>query len=317
MAFEIAVPSEQDAPSTASTHLTAMDANLLMHAQFPTAESRDFLRNWLCRDTLNHVSSSDKKVLISRDTETGRIASFIKWSIQRQIRLRGNEDESHEEELPACCRQEYIGSYAALTKDARIKVLGDQPHYHVTYLCTDPDFGGRGAASGLLRRVQAEAAADSMPVILEATMNAVSFYERLGFETRQELDMMLPPRGSSLPTERYEERTMLEANIKRKCAHSTDTNVEMMLTGVVPTLTWQDVDMPNSTVYGTSNNWRHDSKSSDEANLSDSPLLQASQRERDARRIDRQHRRTQPRTAHDDAPPGNINNSRPGLGTMR
>ncbi|KAF5008466.1 hypothetical protein FDECE_5255 [Fusarium decemcellulare] len=206
MAFEIVVPAESDAPGMASTHLDAMDANLLMHAQFPNTQSREFLREWLCRDTRNHIHSSDKGVLIARDAETRRIASFIKWTIQWKTQ---DSTQEHEDEFPDCCRREYLDSYAVLTKEARVKVLGDKPHYHVSYLCTNPEFGGRGAASGLLRRVQAEAAAEDAPVILEATMNAVTFYQRLGFQIREELDMMLPPRGSSEPTERYEERTML------------------------------------------------------------------------------------------------------------
>lgn len=79
----------------------------------------------------------------------------------------------------------------------------------MTYLCTDPEFGGRGAGSTLLRRVQAEAGAENMPVILEATMNAVSFYEKLGYQVQDELEMMLPARGSDEPTEHYEERIMV------------------------------------------------------------------------------------------------------------
>lgn len=61
----------------------------------------------------------------------------------------------------------------------------------------------------MLRSVLDKAAAAGVPVVLEATMNAVTFYERLGFEIRQELTMMLPPRGSNEPTEHYAERTMV------------------------------------------------------------------------------------------------------------
>ena len=81
----------------------------------------------------------------------------------------------------------------------------------MTYLCTDPKFNGRGAASTLLRRVQAEACKENAPVILEATMNAVSFYQKLGFQIREELNMVLPARGSDEPTEYYEERVMVWA----------------------------------------------------------------------------------------------------------
>lgn len=57
--------------------------------------------------------------------------------------------------------------------------------------------------------MQAEAAAENMPVILEATMNAVSFYRKLGYQIQEELEMILPARGSDDPTEHYEERIMV------------------------------------------------------------------------------------------------------------
>ncbi|KAF7545890.1 hypothetical protein G7Z17_g8824 [Cylindrodendrum hubeiense] len=209
MAFDIVVPSENDAPEVASTHLAAMDANLLMHAQFPNAESREFHREYLRKDTLDHIADEDKGVLIARNTDTGKIASFVKWNVQRLRRSEDKDEEEHHEEVPECCRREYLDSYAELTKKARRNVLGDRAHYHVTYLCTHPEWSGQGAASGLLRSVLDKAAAGGEPAVLEATMNAVTFYERLGFETRQELTMMLPPRGSSEPTEHYAERTMV------------------------------------------------------------------------------------------------------------
>lgn len=56
--------------------------------------------------------------------------------------------------------------------------------------------------------VLAKAQDDGLPVVLEAMMNSITFYQRLGFTIRQELNMMLPQRGSSEPTERYEERVM-------------------------------------------------------------------------------------------------------------
>jgi ribosomal protein S18 acetylase RimI-like enzyme len=45
--------------------------------------------------------------------------------------------------------------------------------------------------------------------VLEATMNAVGFYEKMGFEVRDELSMVLPRRGADEPTEVYEERCMV------------------------------------------------------------------------------------------------------------
>jgi hypothetical protein len=128
MAFEIVVPSEQDAPGVASTFFSAMDINLLMHAQFPNPESKEFMRNWLLKDVMDHVQSADKGILVARDSETGKIASFAKWNIQRQSRQEENEDQD-DEEFPDFCGRQYLGPYAALTKSKRDKVLGDKTYY--------------------------------------------------------------------------------------------------------------------------------------------------------------------------------------------
>ncbi|KAF4344925.1 gnat family protein acetyltransferase [Fusarium beomiforme] len=209
MPFEIFVPSEKEALGVVDTFFAAMDINLLMHAQFPTPESKDFFRGWLFRDTMNHVNGVDKGILVARDLETRKIASFVKWNIQRQQLQQKDDAESDDDEFPDFCGRQYLGPYADLTKSKREKVLGDKTYYHVTYLCTDPKFNGRGAASTLLGRVQAEASKENVPAILEATMNAVSFYQKLGFQIREELNMMLPARGSDEPTEYYEERVMV------------------------------------------------------------------------------------------------------------
>jgi ribosomal protein S18 acetylase RimI-like enzyme len=57
--------------------------------------------------------------------------------------------------------------------------------------------------------VQHIAAKDGKAVVLESTMSAVSFYQRLGFQVAKSLHMMLPARGSNIPTELYEERCMV------------------------------------------------------------------------------------------------------------
>ncbi|KAI5467724.1 hypothetical protein BGZ63DRAFT_345941 [Mariannaea sp. PMI_226] len=198
MAFRIAVPSSKDLTDVASTHLAAMDPNLLMHAQFPNDEARQFLREELCRDTLAHSVRNNMGVLVARDVTTGKIASFIKWNVQRPSGdgdSNGDGSKEPDEQIPDCCRREYLDSYAELCKQARHRVLGSQSHYR--------------AATALLQTVQDRAGAEGFSVVLEATMNAVTFYQKLGFDIRLDLEMMLPPRGSSEPTEHYSERTMV------------------------------------------------------------------------------------------------------------
>ncbi|KAM0250359.1 hypothetical protein ACHAQJ_008667 [Trichoderma viride] len=201
MALVICTPSEADAAAVSTVHLRAMDENLLTHAQFPSPEGLQFFHAWLERDTLEHLRDGDKGVLIAKDEETGNVASFVKWLVHRP----GEEAvvPQVEEEWPEVARKEYLDPYAALTERVRVKVVGEKTAYY------HPRWAGRGAASLLLRKVQELATADNLPIVLEATMNAVTFYQKMGFETMDELSMMLPPRGSSEPTEFYEERCMV------------------------------------------------------------------------------------------------------------
>ncbi|PTB64609.1 hypothetical protein BBK36DRAFT_1170299 [Trichoderma citrinoviride] len=209
MAFIICVPSEADAPAISTVHLRAMDENLLTHAQFPSPEGLRFFHGWLARDTVGHLADGDenKGVLVAREEEEGRVVSFVKWLVHRPAAAAAGHDDEEtkkdggEEEWPEVARAEYLDPYAELTGRVRDGVLGKGAAYY-------RDFAGRGAASLLLRKVQDLAAAEGLPVVLEATMNAIGFYEKMGFEVRDELSMMLPARGASEPTEFYEERCM-------------------------------------------------------------------------------------------------------------
>lgn len=118
--------SEGDEHEVARVHLKAMDKNELLHAQFPNREALDFLQQWLEKDTLEHISSSDKGVLVARDNETGEIASFVKWIVHRVV----DEQTTDDEVWPSFCRSEYLDSYADLTAGVRKMVMGnDEPYY--------------------------------------------------------------------------------------------------------------------------------------------------------------------------------------------
>jgi hypothetical protein len=53
------------------------------------------------------------------------------------------------------------------------------------------------------------AASDHLPVYLESTTNAVDLYRRLGFEAVDGFQMLIPKRGTEVPSEIYEEVCML------------------------------------------------------------------------------------------------------------
>ncbi|KEY69160.1 hypothetical protein S7711_04942 [Stachybotrys chartarum IBT 7711] len=209
MAFEIAEPAAATVDEISDVHLRAMESNELLHAQFPNPSSIEYLHGWLGRNTTEHVRDDDKGVLVALDAEHHATASFIKWLVH-QGKNEDAEDVVDNEEWPESCRREYLDSYGQLTESVRKDVMRNESYYHVTFLCTDPTHGGRGAASTLLRRVQQKAEADGMAVVLESTMEAVGFYQRLGFEAVKKLGLKLPRRGSSgEATVVYEERCMV------------------------------------------------------------------------------------------------------------
>ncbi|VUC34922.1 unnamed protein product [Clonostachys rosea] len=204
MEFSIAPPTPSRAGEIAEVHLQAMNDNLLLHAQFPSDEALGFLRAWLTKDTVDHLENPSQGVLLAKKDETGETLGFVKWTMHREP-----EGKEEHEELPDVCRAIYVDSYIELTAKVRKEVMGTEPYYHVTFLCTSPEYAARGVGSRLLRSVMSLAEAEGTAVVLESTMGAVAFYQKLGFEIRQGLDMMLPPRGSDVPTELYEERCMV------------------------------------------------------------------------------------------------------------
>lgn len=130
MTLHVAAAAESDASVIADVHLAAMEDNLLLHAQFPTADSIVFLRDFLAKDTVEHIQDASKGVLIARDVASGEVASFVKWLVHHPLNNKeAAEKPTEEEHWPAGCRVEYLDSYGALTARVRFSVMGDKPYY--------------------------------------------------------------------------------------------------------------------------------------------------------------------------------------------
>lgn len=117
---------EGDASEVAEVHLKAMDSNELIHAQFPSPDALDFLRSYLEKETVEFLQSSDKGVLVAKDSQSGEIASFIKWVVHH-----GDAEElSPADDIwPSFCRTEYLNPYANLTASIRKSVIGSDSYY--------------------------------------------------------------------------------------------------------------------------------------------------------------------------------------------
>ncbi|KAG7052581.1 GNAT family acetyltransferase [Colletotrichum scovillei] len=132
-----------------------------------------------------------------------------------------NEESEDEEEWPASANRDYLTAYATAASKARREAMGSRPFLHLTFLCTDYRFRGRGAGKALVHAATEAARAEGLPVFLESTTDAVPFYETLGFVTIGGFHMSLP--GGAPSTDRvtiYEEILMILENTQGSCKTS-------------------------------------------------------------------------------------------------
>ncbi|CCF41705.1 hypothetical protein CH063_11905 [Colletotrichum higginsianum] len=163
-----------------------------------------------------------------------------------QHEKRREEEDEEEAEWPASANREYLTAYSSAASTARREAMGSRPFlrllrldrlltYHgsplpdrvrwyfccpapggrrcptgsldLTFICTDLQFRGHGVGTSLMRAVTEVAKTEGLPVFLESTIDAVPFYEKLGFVRVGGFRMSIPVDG---PKEGfYEEVCML------------------------------------------------------------------------------------------------------------
>jgi len=188
--FAISQPTPANAARIAEIHLTAMDANPLLHAQFPTPESLRAAKQFLTEFTDSQLTNATSGVLVARDNETGTIVGFAKWESpfhREDVKL-----ESGDLQEVQGCRREFLDRYVALAEEAMARSFGNKACYRLSFVCTDPEYQGLGAGYQLTRRVLDMAAADKLPVYLESTEIAISMYQRFGFREIDSFEMEIP-----------------------------------------------------------------------------------------------------------------------------
>ncbi|KAH0420909.1 hypothetical protein CcaCcLH18_13741 [Colletotrichum camelliae] len=217
-----------------------MSSNPLLHLQFPTPASIAHLHKHLAQDTLRHLAAS--RVLVARSggssnshenstkgvnassPSTDNIASFKQQKQQHATAAERQGEESHyqhqhqkhvlvdedepEDVWPVSANQEYLTAYSTAASSARKEAMGTRPFVHLTFLCTDDGFRGRGAGTALVRAVSDEAASRGLPVFLESTMDAAQFYKKLGFAKVGGFRISIPAKNGG-GEESYEEVCML------------------------------------------------------------------------------------------------------------
>ncbi|KAK4149069.1 hypothetical protein C8A00DRAFT_47244 [Chaetomidium leptoderma] len=204
--FVVTRPQEPDAPRIAEIHLAAMDANPLLHAQFPAPESLKALEQFLEAYTVQQLRDSGSGVLVARDVDTGVVVGFAKWDSPthpENVKL-----ESGDMRYLEGCQRAFLDGYASLAEEAKRRCFPDQACYRLSFVCTDPAYQGLGAGSLLTRKVLEMAAVDGLPVYLESTEVAVPMYEKLGFKVIDGFEMKITRPGSTDSEDIYKESCM-------------------------------------------------------------------------------------------------------------
>ncbi|KAL8392890.1 hypothetical protein RB595_002907 [Gaeumannomyces hyphopodioides] len=202
MELELSAPTADDCRRMAEIHVRAMDANPLLHAQFPTAESIRRLEVFLVDHYESIVAARSpgrSRVLVARHLPSRQIISFAAWDVPAE---EGTGEVAEEEKLESGditklegCQKQYLKSYAALSAGAAVEALKGEKCYReskavktpffvgvphpcspamcstqasrpsprdLNFVCTDPQFQRMGAGEALTRAVMAAAQADGM-----------------------------------------------------------------------------------------------------------------------------------------------------------
>ncbi|KAK3401614.1 hypothetical protein B0T20DRAFT_450624 [Sordaria brevicollis] len=224
--INISQPSTaSEAARIAEIHLLAMQSNPLLHVQFPTPESQSALQDFLAKDTLQKMtllqsssSQCEEGILVARLEGNDEIVGFIRWDHPPHVKKEEGEENNEgakkkkkleEGEIATIpgCNKDCLSEYARVTAEVKRRngFRGRRRCWHLTFVCVDPKYQGRGIGSSLTRHFLTEfveldnGKEERMPVYLESTVEAVKLYEKLGFEEADRIgyfEMELPVRKS-------------------------------------------------------------------------------------------------------------------------
>jgi hypothetical protein len=127
MTFHLSPATPADASSIASVHLTAFDANPLLHVQFPGAASLQALHGFIVQNTLKALDDPGKAVWVVRDGE--KIVGFASWEFPGADSSWGAGLE-----WPSGCSKEWLLAYYEKSREVRRRVVGERKCYGMEFL---------------------------------------------------------------------------------------------------------------------------------------------------------------------------------------
>ncbi|KAI0834418.1 putative GNAT family acetyltransferase [Hypoxylon sp. FL0890] len=206
MPLTLVAAEPADAARIAEIHMSAFGSNEMLLAQFPTPAVRDALEKCIELKALADINDSKTTVLVIRDSGSeapvdraelrrGKAIAFAKWAHPVSI------DEDYIEPhwiWPAGTNLKLLRDWANKTEEAQRRAVGDSPCYRLTFMGTDPDYERRGAATMMVRWGMNQCRKEGIPAYLESTLEASSFYKKLGFVDVEKISLRYDVENSKM-----------------------------------------------------------------------------------------------------------------------
>lgn len=178
MTLKLELATEKDADSIGDVHMAAFATNPNLLKHFPTPASKIGLHACVARKATEDMRDPHTVVLVVKDTDLGdKVISYGKWSLP---------SSSSETEAPWIwpeeTRVDIVDSWTELVEGTKEDLLGDKPHYGLSYTATHPLHQRRGASKMMVQWGVDRAKEENLPIYLESTEEASHMYEKLGFK---------------------------------------------------------------------------------------------------------------------------------------
>ncbi|CAN9109141.1 unnamed protein product [Alternaria alternata] len=189
MAISITSAEPKDAPHIAALHVQAFSSNVLMRAIYPTPAIWAAFQGSVEEKFTADIHDPNMTVLVARHTdeagtgEQGKIVGYAVWC--HPVRTEGTAWKPPAWKLPAGTDWSVLRPWLAAAGKVSREVIGDRPHYDLTWLAVSSDYARQGIGSMLLRWGLDLCDKEGVPACLDSTVQAAeTFYQKAGFTER-------------------------------------------------------------------------------------------------------------------------------------
>ncbi|KAF2116895.1 hypothetical protein BDV96DRAFT_658157 [Lophiotrema nucula] len=223
MSLKLCFARSEDAARIAEIYMMAFDGNAMVHAQFPTNTALREFQQVIQARTLVDIADVNTTILVVRGTtatnersnetndtpetilESETIMGAAKWSHPVEVQ---DENFKAPHTWSDECSSAALQDWRRVTEKAENEVVGQVPHYELSFLVTHPMHERKGAGSLMLQWGIEQCEKTGRPAYLESTVEATSFYEKFGFQakatlsfetlkTYKEIGFLYEPKGLS------------------------------------------------------------------------------------------------------------------------